>query len=127
MSARKRLLMSSFANSETIHAVMFWIVRYAVVDTQPLERASNTTDASRRDRPDPPCSSLTYAPPKPRPAHFLRASMGKCAFLSHSCMFGASSSAENRVAISWNSRAWSERPIDGATESSAYERDAVTT
>lgn len=38
------------------------MLMYAVVLTQPVERASNITEVSSLDRPLPPTSSLTYIP-----------------------------------------------------------------
>ena len=36
-----------------IHVHMLWIVRYEVVGTQPVDKASKTTDASSLDNPVP--------------------------------------------------------------------------
>lgn len=44
---------ASDPNSSMIHVHMLWMVRYEVVGTQPVDKASNITEASSLERPVP--------------------------------------------------------------------------
>ena len=49
----------SSPNVSIIHATMLWIEMYAAIVVSPLASSSKIATASRRDRPEPPTSSLT--------------------------------------------------------------------
>ena len=57
---------------------------YAVVETQPEERASKMMDESTLDKPVPPYSGLAQIAPKPRLAACRIVSTGKISFTEKS-------------------------------------------
>ena len=66
---------------------------------QDIASASNTSVPSKRDIPEPPSSSETIIPPRPKFPASLRSSLGISSFFSHSSAFGAIVSSPNSLAV----------------------------